>query len=129
VTDLPETPPTVPRQTQRTFLFTCLDAPGTGPLRVQHLDGHLHHVEANWTRYVVAGPIREPGATALSGSVFIVYADDEEAAWALMRGDPYVTCGLYQTISCHDLTLSIGRYPGGKIWESADAIRSRATGG
>lgn len=122
-------PPTVPRQAQPCFVFTCRDAPGTGDLRVRHLDGHLAHVEANWRRYVVAGPLREPGTTALAGSRFLVLADSLEDAWALMRGDPYVTSGLYGAIEVDDMTLSIGLFPGGRIWESADAIRARATGG
>jgi uncharacterized protein len=122
-------PPTVPRQASPSFLFTCTDGPGSGPLRTEHLDGHLRHVEAHWQRYVVAGPVREPGGTALVGSVFIVLAADADEAWTLMRGDPYITCGMYASITCHDLTLSVGLFPGGKIWESADAIRHRATGG
>lgn len=122
-------PPTVPRQAQKSFLFVCHDGPDSAGYRTEHLDGHLHHVEENWTRYVVAGPIREPGGTKLVGSVFIVLADSDDEAWALMRGDPYITCGMYGSITCHDLTLSIGLFPGGKIWESADAIRHRATGG
>lgn len=122
-------PPTVPRQAQKSFLFVCSDSPDSAAPRTAHLDGHLRHVEANWTRYVVAGPIRKPDATDLVGSVFIVLADSADEAWELMRGDPYITCGMYESISCHDLTLSVGLFPGGKIWESADAIRHRAAGG
>jgi uncharacterized protein len=121
--------PTVPRQAQPAYLFVCRDGPDAPRLRVQHLDGHLAHVEANWQRYVVAGPIKSPGTTTLNGSVFIVSAPDVEEAWALMKGDPYITSGQYSQIEVHDLTLSIGQFVGGKIWESADAIRHRATGG
>lgn len=125
----PAQPPTVPRQAQSSFLFVCLDGPGSGSLRAEHLDGHLRHVEANWTRYVVAGPLREPGQPELIGSTFIVFADDAQDAWELMRGDPYIGCGMYASITCHDLTLSVGLFPGGKIWDGANAIRHRAGGG
>jgi uncharacterized protein YciI len=122
-------PPLAPRQAKPTWLFVCHDGPDAAALRVAHLNGHLAHVEAHWRAYVTAGPLRTPGETALSGSAFLVIADTVEAAWALMRGDPYVTCGLYERIEVKEMTMSIGAYPGGKIWESADAIRHRATGG
>lgn len=47
---------------------------------------------------------------------------------ALMEGDPYFTCGLYETVEIFDQTLAIGRYLGGKIWESAQAVRARTAG-
>lgn len=121
--------PTVPRQDEPAFLVICRDAPGQSGLRETHLKGHLDHVEANWERYVVAGPIREPGETALVGSVFLVLAASEDDARALMAGDPYVSSGLYGEMEVKQMTLSIGRYPGGKIWESAEAIAHLARGG
>jgi uncharacterized protein YciI len=107
----------------------CRDGPGAALLRGEHLDGHLAHVERNWRRYVTAGPIREPGADALVGSVFLVMADSLEDAESLMKGDPYISCGMYHSIEYKELTNSIGLFIGGKIWESADAVRHRAAGG
>lgn len=128
--DLPDEPPFVPRWPQPCFLVTCRDdLQKSQTLRVEHLDGHLAHVEAHWRRYVTAGPIREPGETRLIGSVFLVLADDLADAEALMNGDPYITCGMYASVEYHELTLSIGQYVGGKIWPSRDAIRDRALGG
>lgn len=127
---LPEQPPQVPRQTQPCFVVTCMDDQDiSGPLRKEHLDGHLLHVEQHWQRYVTAGPIREPGGERLVGSVFLVLAEDLDDAKALMEGDPYITCGMYKSIDYKELTLSIGQFIGGKIWGSHDSIRHRATGG
>lgn len=126
---LPDAPPTVPRHPQTCYLVTCRDDPARSPLRAEHLDGHLRHVERHWTRYVTAGPIREPGGEALVGSVFLVLADSLEDARTLMDGDPYITSGLYASIDYKELTLSIGQFVGGKIWESVEAIRHRAQGG
>jgi uncharacterized protein len=127
--EFPMLPPTIARQTTPTFLFVCKDGPKAATLRHLHLAGHLAHVEANWTRYVTAGPLKVPGDAAICGSAFIVMADDIDAAWALMKGDPYVTSDLYASIEVYDMTMSIGTYPGGKIWESYEAIAARATGG
>ena len=126
--DLPDVAPVVARQTQPTFLFIGRDGPDAARLRVEHLDGHLKHVEDNWRHYVTAGPLKAPGSGVIHGSCLIVIADTEEAAWAIMKGDPYVTSGVFATLEVHDMTMSIGRYPGGKIWENANAIRDRATG-
>jgi uncharacterized protein YciI len=123
-------PPHVPRWPQPCFLVTCKDDfAKSQTLRVTHLAGHLAHVEAHWQRYVTAGPIRLPDEERLIGSVFLVLADSLEDAQSLMAGDPYVTCGMYASIEYHVLSLSIGQFIGGKIWESLDAIKHRALGG
>lgn len=127
--DFPATPPHVPRLEQTCYLVICRDAPGSADSRTKNLKGHLDHVETHWTRYVTAGPIREPGGEALIGSVFLVLADDLDDAKALMGGDPYITCGMYESITYHEFSNSIGQYMGGKIWESAEAIAHRAAGG
>jgi len=125
----PQTPPFVPRPKQTCYLVICRDGPDSAEPRGTHLKGHLDHVEKYWTRYVTAGPIRDPGADALVGSVFLVLADDLEDAKALMAGDPYITSGMYETITYNEFSNSIGQYIGGKIWESAEAIAHRAAGG
>ena len=127
--DFPETPPHVSRLEQTCYLVICRDGPGSAEPRAAHLKGHLDHVEKYWTRYVTAGPIREPGGDALVGSVFLVLADSLEDAKALMAGDPYITSGMYETITYNEFSNSVGQYIGGKIWESAEAIAHRAAGG
>jgi uncharacterized protein YciI len=109
----------------------CRDASSgnAAALRRDHLEGHLAHVEAHWQRYVTAGPIRNPGEEALSGSVFLVLAKDKADAEALMAGDPYVSSGLYGSMDVFEFTNSIGRFMGGKIWQDAASIAHRAAGG
>lgn len=124
-----DAPPHVPRLAQTCYLVICRDGPGSGDARKAHLAGHLAHVEANWRRYVTAGPIRNPGEEVLVGSVFLVLADTLDDAKTLMAGDPYVTCGMYDSIDYAEFTNSIGRFIGGKIWESAEAIAHLAAGG
>ncbi|MEO1038545.1 MAG: YciI family protein [Pseudomonadota bacterium] len=124
-------PITVPRYPETCFLVIArdiADSDRAAALRTEHLDGHLAHVEANWRRYLNAGPIREPGEARLTGSTFLVFAQDEAGARAVMEGDPYFTCGLYKTVEVFAQTLSIGRFIGGKIWDSAESIRDKAAG-
>ena len=129
MSDDPDHPPFVPRLDQTCYLVICKDGSDSAGRRVEHLKGHLDHVEAHWTRYITAGPIREPGGEALVGSVFLVLADSLEDAKTLMNGDPYITCGMYETITYNEFSNSIGQCIGGKIWESAEAIAHRAAGG
>lgn len=121
-------PPTVDRYDSPLFLVLCRDGPGSGVARAEKLDGHLRHVEDHWRRYVLAGPLREPGSQPLIGSYFLVRARDAEDARALMDGDPYVSSGMYASVEVLEATASIGLYLGGKIWASADAIRDKAAG-
>ncbi|WP_397421347.1 YciI family protein [Phenylobacterium sp.] len=121
-------PPTVERYDSPLYLIVCRDGPGSAVTRAEELDGHLRHVEVNWRRYVLAGPLRDPGAQPLIGSYFLVRAVDEADARALMSGDPYVSSGMYATMEVLEATASIGLYLGGKIWASADAIRDKAAG-
>tara|TARA_R110002020_G_scaffold226974_2_gene437587 strand:- start:121395 stop:121796 length:402 start_codon:yes stop_codon:yes gene_type:complete len=122
-------PKTSPRLEQPCFLVICRDGENSAEPRTRFLKGHLDHVEKNWERYVTAGPVRIPGEEPLVGSVFLVMADTLEDAKALMQGDPYITSGMYETIEFLEFTNSIGRFIGGKIWESAEAIVERALGG
>jgi uncharacterized protein YciI len=124
--------PTAPRPSQPCFLIIARDindAEKAARLRSEHLDGHLAHVETHWRRFINAGPIRKPGETRLIGSSFLVFADSEADARDLLAGDPYFRCGLYETVEIFEQTVSIGQYLGGKIWESAEAIRAKAAGG
>ena len=122
-------PEVVKRLDQQCFLVICRDGPDSAGPRQEHLDGHLSHVEENWRSYITAGPIREPGGENLVGSVFLVLADSLDQAKTLMNGDPYLTCGMYETVEYKEFTNSIGLFMGGRIWEDVDSIRHRATGG
>jgi uncharacterized protein YciI len=126
---LSKDPPHVPRLSSLCFLVICRDGAGAVKARAEQLEGHLQHVERNWTRYITAGPIREPGQDQIVGSVFLVLAGSLADAQALMNGDPYITCGMYESIEYMEFSNSIGLFIGGKIWESSEAIRHRAAGG
>lgn len=121
-------PPTVRPYEQACFLVLCEDRADAGDLRHRHLDGHLAHVERYWQRYLVAGPLRAEDGGPITGSLFLVFADSEAAARDLMAGDPYVASGLYARMDVKRHTPGIGLALGGKIWDSADALRPRARG-
>jgi uncharacterized protein YciI len=115
--------PTVPRIDGGVYLVLAYDGPGSEGPRDEYLEQHLEYVEQNVGRYLVCGPLREPGHEPLVGSFFLVRADDAAAARALVAGDPYVQCGMYKDVIVHEATPAGGKFMGGVIWESAAAIR------
>ena len=116
--------PTVPRMTEKVFLVIGYDAPGSAPIRNAQLEAHLDYVEQRCNDYLVCGPLKPPGETELIGSYFLLAADSEADARAMVEGDPYVAHGVYQRIDVKEAVASAGRLMGGVIWESAEAIRA-----
>lgn len=119
--------PTVDRIDGEIFLVFAFDGGGSAEIRDRELDGHLAYVEQRCNEYLVCGPLREPGGPALIGSFFLVVADSEQAARELIGGDPYVQSGMYADIRVLSATAAGGRFMGGVIWESAEAIRAAAS--
>jgi uncharacterized protein YciI len=119
--------PTVARIDGAVFLVLAYDGEGSAVVRDRELDGHLEYVEKHVADYLVCGPLFNPGDPELIGSFFLVQADSAEAAEELVSGDPYVQSGMYAEIRVHEATAAGGRLMGGVIWESAAAIRERAS--
>ena len=108
---------------KQSFMFTCLDGKKTLPLREKHLFGHLDHIEAHNEKYRVAGPMRRSADGEIFGSFFIVEADNEDEAWALMKGDPYISSDMYEAIIVNHFVPACGDLLGGVIWDQ-DEIRA-----
>jgi uncharacterized protein YciI len=118
--------PTVPRFGARVFIVEGRDGPDAERLRLDHLEGHLEHVERHHGRYVVAGPVRPDPSTDICGSVLLVIAEDEADARALCDEDPYFACGLFEEVTVRAFTPAVGRFLGGVTWVDAEAVRAYA---
>lgn len=116
--------PTIPRIEGSVFLVLAWDGPNSEATRDEALEGHLEYIEQNYERYLVCGPLRNPGEDALVGSFFLVQADSAADAEALVSGDPYLKSGMYAEIRVQEAVAAGGRFMGGVIWESAEAIRA-----
>lgn len=106
-----------------TYMFTCLDGPETLPLREKHLFGHLDHIEAHNDKYRMAGPMRHQADGDIFGSFFLVAANSEDEAWDIMRGDPYISSDMYESIQVNHFVPACGKLMGGVIWDQ-DEIRA-----
>ncbi|MDX1515737.1 MAG: YciI family protein [Woeseiaceae bacterium] len=115
--------PTVTRLDDDVYLVIGYDVDGGEEIRDRALVAHLEYVEQQCDRYLVAGPLRNPGEDALIGSFFLVAANDGDEARAIVSGDPYVKNGLYRELIVHSATPAVGRLLGGVIWDSAQSLR------
>ena len=117
--------PTVPRFTESVFLVLAWDGDNSAPTRDSELEGHLHYVEKQVDRYLVCGPLRDPGGAELIGSFFLVAAESADEAKALVSEDPYIKSGMYREVVVKEAIPAGGRLMGGGvIWESAEAVRA-----
>lgn len=98
------------------FMFLCEDDPAKAQVRADAVKRHLAYVEANFARYLAAGPLLAGPAGEMTKSLFIVTGADLEDARAFMQGDPYVAEGLYRSITAHPFVPAAGAWIGGKIW-------------
>lgn len=111
---------------QGCYLVTCTDGPDAASLRITHMVDHFAHIERHWTRFITAGPVREPGGSAITGSAFLVLGDSLEEVAAMMAEDPYISCGMYRSVEYRELTNAAGLFIGGKIWDDGEAFARRA---
>ena len=101
------------------FLYLCEDIEDSGraaQLRREHLQAHLAYVEAQLTRYAVAGPNRQADGSYRS-SLFILQAPSRSVADEVMANDPYVRAGLYQPFTGVEFIPAAGAWIGGLSWK------------
>lgn len=113
----------IKRFSRGTYMFTCFDGEKTPPLREKHLFGHLDHIETHNEKYRLAGPMRHGPDSPIFGSFFLIEADSEAEAWDVMKGDPYISSGMYESISVNEFTPACGAMMGGVIWDQ-EVIRA-----
>ncbi|MGJ8563035.1 MAG: YciI family protein [Alphaproteobacteria bacterium] len=113
----------VPKLTEHTFVFTCMDGPETKEPRKQFLLGHLDHIAKHNDKYRAAGPLKDTPDGEIIGSIFLVAADTKDEAWDIMRGDPYIKAEMYASVTVHHFTPACGHWMGGVIWDH-DEVRT-----
>jgi len=122
---MPIAPPKVERMEKTVFSVICEDGPEGERLRDVHLGGHLKYVEDNHDRYLVAGPMRMPGEQSLIASMFLIFAETLKEAEKFMQGDPYISEGIYETITYREISPACGQWMGGVIWDDIETIRKK----
>jgi uncharacterized protein len=98
------------------FAIFCRDGADGAMLRERHLEAHLAHVEANMTRYRIAGPLRDADGRPV-GSLLIVSAADEADARGFIAQDPYSAAGVWAEVEIHRFAAVAGEWVGGAAWK------------
>lgn len=88
------------------YVITAEDAPGSSPKRAAVRAAHYERMTEmqNAGRIVISGPCPaidspDPGPAGFSGSVIIAEFDSLEAAEAWIAADPYVTTGVFSSLT------------------------------
>ncbi len=83
------------------FVMIARDVPDSTALRAKFREQHVDRVTKlhEQGRIVLAGPIKcDDGATSI-GAVIALTAENLEEAKAFVAADPYVTGGVFQTVT------------------------------
>ena len=112
-------PATVEPIKSNVFMVLAKDQGGSAEPRQKHLKDHLRFVEANFSAYLVCGPIHgDEGAVV--GSFFLVQAESEAAARQIVSQDPYFVCNeVYASVDYQPVTVAAGTGIGGVIWDQS----------
>jgi uncharacterized protein YciI len=88
------------------YVIIAQDAPNSLEQRLAHRPAHLARLQAllQQGRLLVAGPMpaidsNDPGPAGYDGSVIIAEFDDLAQAQAWAQQDPFVSAGVYQTVT------------------------------
>ncbi len=97
------------------YLILAWDAPDVAALRSATRDNHLAHIAQIVESVAIAGPLRDEKG-AIAGSMFILIADMQAEAEALLRRDPYFAAGVWAKWTINPFTPVAGEWTGGGIW-------------
>ena len=83
------------------FVMIGHDVPDSAGLRERHRAAHVAHVTAlnDAGRIACAGPIKCDNGERSTGAVIVFEADSLDEARRLVDRDPYVTGGVFKTVS------------------------------
>ena len=83
------------------FVMIGWDGPQGGELRTKHRDAHFAYVsdlnERGCVQY--AGPVKHDSDESSIGVVIVYKADSLAAARAIVDADPYVSGGVFETLT------------------------------
>ncbi len=90
------------------FVISYVDKPDSLPLRMANREAHLAyaHDEARPAQVRLGGPYLDESGN-MCGSLLIVEAPDKAAALAFTENDPYVKCGLMQSVEVRPFRVTV----------------------
>jgi uncharacterized protein YciI len=83
------------------FAVHCLDRPDAGEERRLRFDEHMAYVKSRSAMIVLSGPLLADDLETTIGSMFIVEAEDKQAALAFNSDDPFARTGIWKEVRVH----------------------------
>ncbi|MFU8817226.1 MAG: YciI family protein [Pseudomonadales bacterium] len=80
------------------YVLFCEDKADSQSLRLATREAHLSYVAARAGMVKLAGPMLSDDGERMLGSLFIIEAEDADAARALHDSDPYTVAGLWGNV-------------------------------
>jgi len=80
------------------FAVHALDKPGALPLRLEHYAEHRAFIEADLAHNVsilTSGPLQSDDGSTMTGSLFIIEAEDRATVERFVAGDPFHVHGVW----------------------------------
>jgi len=104
------------------FVLHALDRPDAAADRARLRAAHRAYIRQPHPdcRCVLGGPL-EDETGAMTGSMLVVEASDQQAAARFFAGDPYASAGLYAERRLHPWRWGLGRTPGDDLPLTQDA--------
>ena len=95
------------------FVMIGWDGPDGASRRDQYRRQHIDHVQtlAHEGRIAFAGPIRSNTGDRSIGAVIVLEPVDLEEAWSIVKRDPYVTGGVFETLTVNPFKQVIPESP------------------
>ena len=92
------------------FVVSYVDKPNSLPLRMANREAHLAyaHKDGNVAQLKLGGPYLDEQGN-MCGSLLILEAPDKAAAIAFTQNDPYVTCGLMQSVDVKPFRITMNQ--------------------
>ena len=92
------------------FVVSYIDKPNSLPLRMANREAHLTYAHGDDTpaKLKLGGPYLDEQGN-MAGSLLILEAPDKAAAVAFTQSDPYVTCGLMQSVDVKPFRITMNQ--------------------
>lgn len=89
------------------YVLYCLDRPNASDLRQAHRPDHIEWAGKH-PNIRMAGPLLGDDEQTMIGSLFVIEADNREAAASMNADDPYTRAGLFERVEIHPFRWLLG---------------------
>ena len=81
------------------YAIICFDRPDSAKLRDANRAAHVQFLNANASRIVFGGPLKNTADGPSTGALIVVNCATREEAEAFIAADPFRTDGVYESVS------------------------------